>query len=298
MFLIDENYELHYYNKENDKIKKWDTNCLSKYVTTYHGPTMIDIYGNLWNDDIDFDTDVVFKMSTSTSMGKVFLDVDGYLWTTRLPSESELVKISDRKFYYIDGYHGLTCAIDFNYDIWILKFNWGTTEIIYKKLPADAKFEQISVSGGLHLFALDLDGNIWSYGNNKFGQLGRTDGNNGVLTKIPINQKFRYVSCHNNSSFAIDLHGYVWSCGYNGTRELGTNRGSTNQLTKINSDQQFKMIHSSSGTTYMLDVEGYLWMCGGEYKLPLTKNTYGKFLSIENQIIDESSTNTKSARNI
>jgi len=103
-------------------------------------------------------------------------------------------------------------------------------------------------------YALDEDGNLWSWGYNDRGQLGyptnasnafRSTDRNRLPKKIPINwntyggiQKFVMVASENSNDWMVvlDGQGYVWTCGRNGVGQLGqgntTNNNNSNSLTR------------------------------------------------------------------
>ena len=69
---------------------------------------------------------------------------------------------------------------------------------------------------------LDSEGNVFSVGNNKYGQLGL--GHNteqSVLNKIPNIPPIKIISCVRSSNYLIDFEGNVWSFGYNVCGQLG-----------------------------------------------------------------------------
>ena len=77
------------------------------------------------------------------------------------------------------------------------------------------------VCGGQSLF-LDSEGNVYSVGNNAYGQLGLGRGRNqNVLNKIVNIPPIQTISCLSVSCYLIDLEGNLWSFGYNKDGQLG-----------------------------------------------------------------------------
>ena len=73
----------------------------------------------------------------------------------------------------------------------------------------------------LSLF-LDLEGNVYSVGDNEFGQLGLGHNTNqNVLNKIVNIPPIETISCVNASCYLLDFEGYLWSFGYNIYGQLG-----------------------------------------------------------------------------
>lgn len=82
-------------------------------------------------------------------------------------------------------------------------------------------YKRIS-AGNFHALALDSKGYIWSWGYNKYGQLG-----NGsttykyVPTKIVYYNGFADISAGDSHSFAIKTDGSLWGWGYNNYSQRG-----------------------------------------------------------------------------
>ena len=78
------------------------------------------------------------------------------------------------------------------------------------------------VSGDTHSLFLDSEGNVFSVGNNNYGQLGL--GHNkrqNVLNKIPNIPPIKIISCVGLSCYLIDFEGNLWTFGYNDSGQLG-----------------------------------------------------------------------------
>ena len=75
---------------------------------------------------------------------------------------------------------------------------------------------------------LDSEGNVFSVGNNVYGQLGLGHHiNQNVLKKIPTIPAIKKISCVGASSYLIDFEGNLWTFGFNGFLQLGHNKLST-----------------------------------------------------------------------
>lgn len=71
-----------------------------------------------------------------------------------------------------------------------------------------------------YTIALDIEGNIWSWGYNVSGQLGNgTTVNGTVPKKINLNAKFKKVVSAYANSIAIDTEDNVWICGQSGAEK-------------------------------------------------------------------------------
>jgi alpha-tubulin suppressor-like RCC1 family protein len=77
-------------------------------------------------------------------------------------------------------------------------------------------------SGTFHNLLIDADGNVLSFGSNKFGQLGLgdlTDGNVPVVIESLKNAT--RIWCGSNHSFVQDSDSVLWAFGRNDSSELG-----------------------------------------------------------------------------
>ena len=106
------------------------------------------------------------------------------------------------------------------------------------------------ICGYYHSLFLDSEGNVFSVGNNEFGQLGL--GHNihqNVLTKIPNIPPIQTISCVFHSSYLIDFEGNLWSFGDNDHGQLGhgdnTNINAPKVINTLKEIQQIS--HGSCG---------------------------------------------------
>ena len=78
------------------------------------------------------------------------------------------------------------------------------------------------VCGSYQSFFLDSEGNVYSVGDNYFGQLGLGHNTNqNILNKIPNIPPIQIISCASASSYLIDFEGNLWTFGCNGFGQLG-----------------------------------------------------------------------------
>ena len=127
------------------------------------------------------------------------------------------------------------------------------------------KFSEI-VPGSDFSIAIDNEGNLWTWGDNEYGQLGdgtKTSRANPV--QIIKNIKFSQIDIGQGSDFciAIDKDGNLWSWGYNYDGQLGdgtkTHRSDPIQITK---DIKFTRISAGNNHCLAIDDEGNLWSWG------------------------------------
>ena len=99
------------------------------------------------------------------------------------------------------------------------------TPIIIPNLPS--KIAHFICGYNQNLF-LDSEGNVYSVGQNYFGELGLGhDTYQNVLNKIENIPPIKIISCMRLSCYLIDFDGNVWSFGYNPYGQLG--HGDTTQ---------------------------------------------------------------------
>ena len=78
------------------------------------------------------------------------------------------------------------------------------------------------VCGSNQSLFLDSDGNVFSVGENRFGELGLGhNSNQNELSKIPNIPPIKIISCVFASCYLIDFEGNLWSFGCNNDGQLG-----------------------------------------------------------------------------
>jgi len=107
----------------------------------------------------------------------------------------------------------------------------SSTPVAVRKSRTSASLSGVTAvaAGGYHSLALDRNGNVWGWGNNTLGQLGR-----GAFTNLSTMTAERVieeggleiagvtkVAAGGNYSLALLNNGSVWSWGYNALGQLG-----------------------------------------------------------------------------
>ena len=193
-----------------------------------------------------------------------------------------------------------TIAIDTEGNLW----SWGSNSfdtlgiegVNENKKPEKIDTKQIrfkAISCGVdHNLALDIDGNIWSWGYSSHGDLGlETNNNDRISTPMQVNTnevKFKEISAGQSFSLAIDMEGNIWSCGYNNYGQLGNgSQRDVKKFTKIETDSikgiKFKKVSAGSTNSVALDEEGNIWTCGNgtNGQLLSGQSTHKTFIKIE-----------------
>ena len=123
------------------------------------------------------------------------------------------------------------------------------------------------ICGSHHSLFLDSEGNVFSVGDNEYGQLGLGHNTNkNELNKILNISPIKIISCVRSSSYLIDYEGNLWSFGNNNYGQLGHgDETSINAPKIINTLKDIQQISYGS--------------CGSHF---LAKNSHKKIFSAGN----------------
>ena len=144
------------------------------------------------------------------------------------------------------------------------------------RLP-NQSFQATQISAGSwNALAIDTEGNTWTWGYNRYGQLGdgsTSDKYKPQTVQNPTNTsqslKATQISAGVNHSLAVGQDGSLWAWGWNSNGQLGI--GSTVNQNKpalikdpANNAQAFEAVRSSSGQLHSLAIrqDGNLWAWG------------------------------------
>ena len=222
------------------------------------------------------------------------LDLNGYAWGWGshygFTSSSPVSVVGGKQFKSITSCIGSCGALDLDGYAWV----WGnnstgqlgnnTTFASYSPVSVvgGRKFSQIASGGGYagtFYIALDLDGYIWSWGDNSWGQLGdNTTNNRSSPVSVVGNRKFSQIASGghvggilqpNGHSLAIDLDGCIWAWGYNGYYELGdrTTYLRSSPVSVVIGSLRFSKVAAGGGAggdahSLAIDTNGYAWGWG------------------------------------
>ena len=108
------------------------------------------------------------------------------------------------------------------------------------------------ISGYYHNIFLDSEGNVFSVGDNLFGQLGLGHNKNqNVLNQIPNIPPIQIISSSRSSTYLVDFEGNIWSFGQNIYGQLGLADGTNRNLpTKIESLKDIQQISYGPNACY------------------------------------------------
>lgn len=163
------------------------------------------------------------------------------------------------------------------------------------EILADIKFIQICVGfGGYHTIALSANGNVYTWGHNRVGQLGL--GHNKLIVSKPqlvkslLNIPIKYISAGWGHSAVIDINRNLYICGRNSSGQLGISK----ELCQINSVGQYfisifkklenfkiKFVKCGYDQTHFYTIDGDMYCFGNNdfYKLgcDIRTNNYSLF---------------------
>jgi len=127
-------------------------------------------------------------------------------------------------------------------------------------------------AGGLNTVAIQSDGTLWSWGMNRYGQLGDgTTTNSTVPEKRGINNKWLSIAAGSEFTMAIKSDGTLWTWGRNHTGQLGhTSSDSCAPETdpcstspgQVGSDNKWISIAAGWSHSVALKSDGTLWAWG------------------------------------
>lgn len=158
------------------------------------------------------------------------------------------------------------------YDLSTKKYNWSVQDAI-----------QVA-KGTNHYLALNPDGTVYAWGNNRYGQLGRgwaSNTNYGVdyvyadESGEPL-KDIVAIKAGNYSSVAVDKNGKVYTWGYNGYYQLadGTKTNRTLPVQNDRLENIENVSQSYSNCTMAYDYDGYVYSAGygGNWQLGTNTN--------------------------
>ena len=164
------------------------------------------------------------------------------------------------------------------------------------------------VCGSHHSLFLDSEGNVFSVGNNWFGQLGLGHiTNQNVLNKISNIPRIRAISCVNSSCYLIDFEGNLWTFGLNDLKQLGHGSNTNIKVPKVISSLKYiqQISYGCTGHHFLAkNSQNQIFVTGNNTYGQLGKKDTQRLVSIPKKINsrystiwrDEFHTRAKSAR--
>ncbi|PXY96699.1 hypothetical protein DKK76_02625 [Frischella perrara] len=130
-----------------------------------------------------------------------------------------------------------------------------------QKVTGLANIEKL-VGGTYHLLALDADGKVWGWGENRYGQAGFSG--NYTSTPRQILTQVEQISAGEQFSMALDNTGQAWVWGINNFGQLGnTWNYFSNCPIKINFNcEKVRLIGCASNGAFAVTEQGHVWAWG------------------------------------
>ena len=150
------------------------------------------------------------------------------------------------------------------------------------------KFKQVS-EGDSYTLALDEDGNIWSWGYNRYGYLGNGESGNTVTIPNQVTNETNYtqIVAGTTTAIALDEDGNIWSWGNNVSGQVGNGEKSDNYVTiptQISNGTRYIQISGGNGHSIALDESGNIWTWGSNYYGQLGNGQSSGNVSVPTQI--------------
>lgn len=126
------------------------------------------------------------------------------------------------------------------------------------------KGKQIYIGSGVqssHTIVIDLEDNMWVFGDNRYGQLGINNYFRNNPTPMLNGFKVKQVATDCTHTIMIDLEDYVWVCGNNSFGQLGLDTESL-QFKPIRHEIRAKQIVTGEEHSMLIDFEDNVWILG------------------------------------
>jgi len=123
-------------------------------------------------------------------------------------------------------------------------------------------------TGEFHSCAITLEGNVYCWGDNEYGQLGNnsfTDSTYPIAVDAPDGVKFSAITANRYHTLAIDESGQVWGWGDNSAGELGDGTTTSHNVpvqAALSEGISITKISTGIAHTLALDENGQAWAWG------------------------------------
>jgi alpha-tubulin suppressor-like RCC1 family protein len=145
----------------------------------------------------------------------------------------------------------------------------GANKSTFTQIGSSTNWSDVSC-GQSHCLAINLLGQLYSWGYNNYGQLGFNDIiNRSSITQVGTDTDWETVACGMYTSFAIKTNGTLYGWGDNGSGQLGLddaiNRSTPSQ---IGVSSNWSKVSPGYLHTIFIDSSNYIYSCGS--------NVYGQ----------------------
>jgi alpha-tubulin suppressor-like RCC1 family protein len=143
----------------------------------------------------------------------------------------------------------------------------GTTQNSFAPVQArnlPPAIVQVS-AGGTHAVALAADGSVWTWGDNRDGQLGYA-ASTGLPARVPGLTDVKQVSAGGSFTLALRSNGEVWSWGAGGSGQLGDGTHTARRSTPARNKAVYGITQISAGGHFGLARRpGSVWAWGDNF---------------------------------
>ena len=190
-----------------------------------------------------------------------------------------------------NGRHTIMLKVDGSVWYYGIEETESNDEPIKAEFPNGTEIIQVA-AGKKHYLALDKNGDVWSWGQNNYYQLGNTNENSIIIpNKIEALKNIKRIACGDYNSFAIGSFGEIYAFGLNENGECGvgvyTNRIS---VTKAKNVSDIIEVKAGEKHTILLKSTGEVFVSGSnlneELGLDIRKiNEFTKLESINRVVM-------------
>ncbi len=132
-------------------------------------------------------------------------------------------------------------------------------------IPQDTTIEPNVITNGSHTITLRVDGKIYTYGDNTYGQLGNgttVTSDEPVEVKFPDGTSIIQIAAGENHNVALDKDGNVWTWGRNNNYQLGISSGDQYTPYKVTGLPKVIRIATGNNSTMVLTENNELYAWG------------------------------------
>jgi alpha-tubulin suppressor-like RCC1 family protein len=134
-----------------------------------------------------------------------------------------------------------------------------------QKIASLTNIKSIS-AGSYHSAALGIDGSVWTWGENYFGQIGNGTTNDNIPNpyKVIGISDVKSISTGNEHTIALKNDGTFWAWGYNNAGQKGNGTSGVNVLSpfQITSLTGVESISAGGNNSSALKIDGTAWIWG------------------------------------
>ena len=264
--------------------------CISKIALGAYHACVIDVDGYLWvagangngqlglgdtyNRNVFTNTGILAKQVSCGESHTAVIDENNQLLVTGLNNYGQLgLKGNDTEFAFVNtGYLSKYVACGNGNGQLGLGDTYNRDEFEVSDLDKGTTIIKIAC-GGYHSIIMDEYYNVYTVGNNDYGQLGLGDNSDrNIFEKNTSNVKYKDISCGLFHTSTITITGDVHSTGCNKYGQLGINLGRfEHRNIFVDIGQQAKQIESGDYHTMIIGIDDNIkavgWNAGGQLGL-------------------------------